>query len=357
MKKILLISNKVMHYRVSIYNYLSKEFRKQGWEFIVRSNKLQNENPHPVEFDFREIDFNFSAYKREVEGIRPDVIILFLHLKDLMLWPLIHWLWYKKIPVVNWTKTINLDDADNKVKKLIFNYIHTLCDRLILYSPNERKYLTNNNKRKVFVANNTINFDDFPAVEESREEIKKALQIPFEKVVLSVGRMDVGGQRKKIHHLIQVFRDIDMKGAGLVIVGAGVSRELQQTMNKKNTVYLGEIYDAKNYRISRIFKMADLFSIPGHVGLGLVQAFYFGLPVITEEGLQPPEIHYLINGRNGFIVPENDLNELKKKILFLLENDIERRVFSTNAKNDIHMHGSIRHMYEGFKRCVNSIHK
>jgi len=145
-----------------------------------------------------------------------------------------------------------------------------------------------------------------------------------------------------------------MKEAGLVIVGAGVSNELQQTMNKKNTVYLGEVYDAKNYQISRIFKMADLFSISGYVGLGLVQAFYFGLPVITDEGLQPPEIHYLINGRNGFIVTENDQNELKKKILFLLENDIERQTFSENAKNGILTQGSIQNMYEGFKSCADS---
>jgi len=195
-----------MHYRVSIYNYFHRRFREQGWEFIVRSNKLQNENPHPLEFDFKEIEFSFGSYRGEITKINSDVVILFLHLKDLILWPLIHWLWYNNIPTVIWTKAINLDDADNKVKNLLFNYVHTPCDRLILYSPNERKHLTKNNRRKVFVANNTTNFEDFPAVAESKEEIKRALRIPFEKIVLLVGRMDVGGQRKKIHHLIEVLR-------------------------------------------------------------------------------------------------------------------------------------------------------
>ena len=57
--------------------------------------------------------------------------------------------------------------------------------------------------------------------------------------------------------------------------------------------------------------MADVFAIPGHVGLGLNQAFYFGLPVVTEEGKHPPEIAYLKPGRNGFMVPENDLAALR----------------------------------------------
>jgi len=55
--------------------------------------------------------------------------------------------------------------------------------------------------------------------------------------------------------------------------------------------------------------------VPGHVGLGLNQAFYWGLPAITEKGLQPPEIQYLKPGRNGFMVGENDLAELKEKML------------------------------------------
>jgi glycosyltransferase involved in cell wall biosynthesis len=101
--------------------------------------------------------------------------------------------------------------------------------------------------------------------------------------------------------------------------------------------------------------MADVFSIPGHVGLGLNQAFYFGLPVVTEEGGQPPEIHYLINGRNGFIVPSNNLDELKSKILYLVENDDIRKKFGENAKKDILDRGSISNMFQGFKNCLESL--
>ena len=43
-RKVLLVSNRVMHYRVSVYNYLSRQFHKHGWQLMVRANELQKQN-------------------------------------------------------------------------------------------------------------------------------------------------------------------------------------------------------------------------------------------------------------------------------------------------------------------------
>jgi glycosyltransferase involved in cell wall biosynthesis len=146
-----------------------------------------------------------------------------------------------------------------------------------------------------------------------------------------------------------------MPGVGLVIVGSGLAPELVQSLKPANTRYLGEVHDSEEVQISKIFKMADLFSIPGHVGLGLNQAFYWGLPVVTEEGRQSPEIRYLVDGRNGFIVPENDRDQLKKRIVELLSDDQRRRQFSANARHDILANASIEGMFQGFKACAESV--
>lgn len=355
MKKVLLISNRVMHYRVSIYNYFAKCFNEVGWDFVVRSDQLQKQNPHEINFDFREIPFSFSFYKREITHINPDAVIIFLHLKNRIIWPLLFWMKSQKIPVIFWTKGANLDNPRGLASRLLYRYTHASFDRLILYSQNELKHILPKHHHKVHVANNTLNFEDFPNIEETKEEIKKALGIPFEKVVLAVGRMDEGGGRKKLDHLIKVFHEVQSPEVGLVIVGAGVNGDLLAAMNQKNTIYLGEIYDPQHLQISRIFKMADVFSLPGHVGLGLNQAFYWGLPVVTEEGSQPPEIHYLVHGRNGFIVPSNDMTALKERILYLLTNDTEREKVSANAREDILKHGSVQNMFDGFKSCLDSL--
>ncbi len=81
--------------------------------------------------------------------------------------------------------------------------------------------------------------------------------------------MEVNGGRKKVHHTIQIFNEINHLDYGLVIVGSGLNNDLRVGMNPKNTRYLREIHDPKHIQISKVFKMTDLFPIPGHVGLGL----------------------------------------------------------------------------------------
>jgi glycosyltransferase involved in cell wall biosynthesis len=353
MKKVLLISNRVMHYRVSIYNYFYERFNEEGWEFVVRANELQRQNPYPLKFDFKEVAFSFEKYMKEIKEIRPDCVIIFLHLKDFVYWPLAHWLKLNKIPFIYWNKARNYDDPDNKIRNFLFHYMQTISDGILLYSESERVHIHNRNKKKVFVASNTINYKDFPEIKESKEEIKNELDIPFEKVVLAVGRMGIGGGRKKIDQLIEIFREIDLDGVGLVLVGSGMNEKLKQRINSENTLYLGEIHDPANIQISKIFKLADVFSIPGHIGLGLNQAFFWGLPVVTMDGDQPPEINYLENGRNGFLVSENDTENLKNKIIMLLKDDVLRYKFSINAHEDLLRKASIDNMLAGFRGCIH----
>ena len=82
------------------------------------------------------------------------------------------------------------------------------------------------------------------------------------------------------------------------------------------------------------------------------QDFAFGLPVVTEEGNHPPEIGYLKPGRNGFMVPQNDLGRLREKIFYLLENDPVRGEFSRTARADILREGSTEGMFQGFLKSV-----
>jgi len=355
MTKVLLVSNEVMHYRVSVYNDFARRFRERGYELIVRANRLQRKNPHPVEFDFREAPFRFSLYRKEIRALDPDVVILFLHIKDVILFPLLYWLRLTRRPVLIWTKGANLDAPDQRLRAAAFHHMQTLADGLILYSPQETGFVKAKNRPKITYANNTINYREFPEITASKDEIKKEFGVPFKKTALFVGRMDVGGGRKKVDHAIRVFNAIENPDYGLVLVGAGFNDRLKSEIRGRNVLYLGEIYDPGNVAICKIFKMADVFLIPGHVGLGLNQAFALGLPVITEKGGQPPEIHYLVSGQNGFLVEENDLDELKAKVLYLLDNDRERARFAENARRDILANASIEGMFAGFLQNIERV--
>lgn len=351
-KKILLVSNDILHYRISVYNYFWKRFAEMGCDFEVIANVVAHRTAIPPKFAVEEIPFKLGLYRKAILERKPDVVILFLHLKDPIFLPLFHWLKLKGIPIAFWTKTRNFDDR-SRAREMLFNYFMRMSDGLILYTADVMKNVPEPARGKAFPANNTINFEDFPAIPESKEEIKRQLGIPYKKVVLFAGRMAEGGGRKRVDHLIDIFRDVGGRDAGLVIVGAGFQEKWKERMNPKTTMYLGEVHDPENRQISRIFKMADIFAIPGHVGLGLNQAFYFGLPVVTEEGNHPPEVIYLKPGRNGFMVPENDLPALKEKIFLLLDDDKLRAEFSRHAREDILREASTENMFDGFRKCVS----
>lgn len=350
---ILLISNQVMHYRVPVYNYFHKRFREYGYEFKVLTDRLQKQNQRPLEFSLRELPFDFFEYRRAISAEQPAAVILFLHLKDLMIWPLIHWMKLCRIPFAFWTKGGNWDAKDSKLRYHMFNYVHAMSDALILYAEACREFIKPRYRSKAFVANNTVNFEDFPPVHENKAEIKREFGIPFEKTVISMGRMGEGNGRKRVDHLIELFRNLDRSDIGLVLVGSGLKDEWKARMNPRNTIYLGEVHDPQDLQISKLCKMADVCVIPGHVGLGLNQAFYWGLPVITEEGDHPPEMFYLKPGRNGLVVPRNDVASLRDRILWLLDNDAVRSQFSRNARQDILGEASIEGMFSGFKACAD----
>ncbi len=355
MKRIVLISNKVMHYRVSVYNYFFRRFRQEGFEFSVISDHFHPKNRRPMEFDNRELPLHFFTLKAEIDRMDPDAVILFLRMKDLIIWPLVHWLKLRGIPFACWNKGGNWDAKESRWRRALYNYLHGLGDASIVYAENCLDYMKPRFHSNTFIANNTLNSEDFPEIPDSKEDIKRQFGIRFEKVVLFVGRIGAEKGRKRVDHLIEIFRTMDREDVGLVLVGSGMPDAYKQSMNPKNTLYLGEVHDSGDIGISKLFKMADVFAMPGHVGLAITQAFHWGLPLITEEDAHPPEIWYLKDGYNGFMVQRNDLAALKEKILFLLDDDAARSCFSENARRTSRQEASIESMFSGFLACASHL--
>jgi glycosyltransferase involved in cell wall biosynthesis len=352
LRKVLLISNKMFHYRVANYNYFTRRLRELGWEFIVRTSEIEANNPIQIDFDCQAVRFAFGNYRREIERIQPDVVIFFIHLKDLMIWPLMHWLKWRGTPFVYWNKGINLEVANPWFRNQFFYHVHNISTALILYSKSNITHIKPKNRSKVFIAHNTVNFSAFPAINDSKEDLKREFGIPFEKVVLFVGRMR---PVKRVEHLIEIFNGLNEPDSGCVIVGDPMDYNIPALVKTCNIKFLGAVHDPQNVKISKLFKLSDVFCIPGDVGLGLNQAFYWGLPVVTEDGFQSPEIYNLVNGRNGFIVPANDVTALKEKLLLLLRNDPLRAQLSRNASEDIRREASIETMFSGFRDCLATL--
>lgn len=352
MRNILLISSKIYHYRVSIYNYLNHKLNQLGYDLVVITNSLQKEIPHKVDFKLVVKPFCFRDYKKEIMIFNPVVVIFFLRMKDCLIWPLLFWLRSMKIKTIYWAHGVNLQTPNNIFKNVFFGILHALSDSIVLYSKNEKKYVNSKYHDKVFIANNTINHLDIPDIKKSQSEIKEEFNINFKKIVLFVGRIL---KNKRLYDLVEAARYID-KDVGVVVVGGGISKkQLKKIKNLHNILYFGEVYDTFN--INSIFKMSDVFCIPGACGLGINHALYWGLPVVTECVRHSPEIIYVKNNYNGFIVPRGNVRMIAEKINYLFSSKAIYERFSKAAREEFMENCSIEVMCDGFISSINYLER
>ncbi len=316
-------------------------------DFTVVSEGVQYNCPYNVEYNSINLKLSFCSLRKLIQKNKPSILILWLDPHHFYLFPLLIYCQIKGIKTVYWNHGINLQAKRNVFRNLAYYVIHNLVSVYLLYSENERKYIKKP-REKIFVANNTLNFTIFPEITNSKAELRKKYGIKEEKTVLFVGRIQ---KRKRLEQLLYVFNG-ELSGIGLVIVGSDLEEEHVEIIDRNNNIYyLGEIYDPSV--ISEVFKMCDIFCIPGAIGLSLNQAFFWELPVITTDIDHGPEIVYLKNGVNGYIIPRNDLFELRNKILYLLSNEEVYKRFSESAKLVIETEASIDVMFNGFMDSID----
>lgn len=141
------------------------------------------------------------------------------------------------------------------------------------------------------------------------------------KRVISVGRLD----RFKNHSAqIIIWKNVVTKHPdwSLHIYGEGQEKrnleQLIKTLNLQNNVFLEGVSDT----IETAYKQASIFiftSLAEGFGMVLVEAMQFGLPVVSYDiPCGPREI--ITAGKDGFLIPINDLVKFENAILQLINN-------------------------------------
>jgi len=344
-KTLILFDAETQHYRQSIYGYFQEEFAKHGYRLKVAYDRKLND----VQGDlFTAIDFSYRGLASLIRSEDCRLVILFVWLRYKFLLPLMLANRLKGIRMVCWSHGINLQKKQQVLVKQLYYVRQWLADALIMFSEGERKHIRAS-QRKLFVANNTLTFRDFPVIPQSREELKTRYGFPDEKVVLCVGRLNTNN--RKPDYLIEGFSNAAPAGCRLLLVGPGLTAgQAERARAAKNIEYLGPVYDP--VRINEIFKLADVFCMPGEIGLAINQAFYHGLPVVVEELRQSPEAGYLHDGRNGFFFKAGDVADMMAKISTLCRDEALRLRFSDQARDTILREASVENMFSHFLEAV-----
>jgi len=337
-------------YRIPIYNKLAKELKKYDINLIIWPEKILN-NQDQIEFDFLSEPMTFKQYKNILGKYNIHTIINFLQPRSpsfSFYVKIIFYSYLKKLNLIYYGHGLNLE-SNNKILFCIYNFLHIFYKRIILYTPNEKTNLWGIHQKKIEIAYNTLDLEDKNyLINDTKEELRKKYNFGNEFIILFSGRIE---KRKKLEILIEIMKK-KHTNIKLLVVGPIINGNyLDEMQNNENIMYLGPIYDSK--KMAELFFISDVFSIPGHIGLGLVEALYWGLPILTLDLKHAPEIYYLQNSYNGFIV--NNKNELEKKLIELSINSQLLKSLSENAKNTYKEKANITNMINGFLKPIKEL--
>lgn len=338
------------HYRVPIYDYLSKYLMRYGFDLTVVCDEIESGNPHPVEFQYKEMPLSVFSIARFIYRSQIEVIIDYMELRHLYLFPT--YLIAKGImgrKIVYWGQGCDLAATESFIKNLAYRAELAMCDAIILYAEHLKRYVPRRFYNKLFVANNTLclSYVGLPAGVK-KEDILQRYGIKTMKNIICVGRIQ---KRKRLEHLLEAFVYMNRPDIGLILVGPDSDGILDKFVGD-NIYKLGPLYgDAK----FEILSSADVYCLPGAVGLSIIDAFHCGLPFITEEGDESAEIMYLKNGVNGFITPRGNIPLMAQRLLLLIDNEELRRRFSNAAKREIAENGNVDNFCAGFRNALGYV--
>ena len=140
----------------------------------------------------------------------------------------------------------------------------------------------------------------------------------------------------------------------LIIVGNGPDRLwLEQAIATAPWIhYMGSKWGRES---ALLYKMSDLFLLPGSAGLAVVDSFAAGLPLIaTELPTHPPEISYLRDGEEGKITAHRpqDFAHAVIEVLTVPGLIAKLRRGAVNAGSKYTMEAMVENFSTGVKKCL-----
>jgi glycosyltransferase involved in cell wall biosynthesis len=116
--------------------------------------------------------------------------------------------------------------------------------------------------------------------------------------------------------------------------------------------FLGPIYDEVG--LAPWFLSSQVFCYPANIGLSLLHAFGYGLPVVTSDNLatQNPEIEALRSGENSLLYRDRDVTALASALRTMMTDSELAARLSKEAVRTIEEDFTIKNMVAGMANAV-----
>ncbi len=182
-----------------------------------------------------------------------------------------------------------------------------------------------------------------------------------DRVVLYVGRLE---EAKGLHVLLPAFAALARPELRLVIAGTGLDPDYERRLHEqvetlglgRQVVFAGYV---PNTEVPELYAMAEFSVVPSITtrtfkepwGLIVNEAFGQGTPVIASDCVGAAAGGMLVDGEQGFVVPEGDAAALRRAMQRLLDDAALRRRMGDAARSTLPL-WDVDRMVLGFRRAI-----
>lgn len=344
LKKVLMITNKIPHYRLDLYNLVGNRYR-----LTIAHTGVSVNSTHFNEIKLRENKRGpFLYYKGVLKPNDFDVVIVYLNIRLLNLYKILFTIGrnYKTILFgigvsASYNKRYDRDKRVGYVTKYLINK----SDAAIFYDnyPTIKYSSMGVSPQKMFVAYNTIasNNQLITPVSE-RNSILFIGSLYKQKSLEQL----LAAYKKGLHEYVQL--------PILNIIGDGPHKDyieswiLKHNFGEKIKV-LGEITEES--LLKPYFDHALCCVSPGQAGLSVQKAFSYGVPFITSYyPISGGEFTSIIDGVTGFFY-DGTINGLLEKLIEVVEH-INLDMINENCKVYHNRFRSPKVWTDGFCRAI-----
>lgn len=234
---------------------------------------------------------------------------------------------YKGAPLLNW---------------IIYYPIEKICakwtDCLITINIEDYEFAQRHFNAKNIEHTNGVGMDtkrfDTRITEEEKLNLKKALNIQKDDIVLSfVAELNDNKNQILLINVMEKLKQQHVQ-AKLLLVGDGKNKENYAKLIKEKKMENSIEILGERKEISEILSITNIYvasSIREGLPINVIEAMYMGLPIVAKNNRGHNEL--IEDGKNGYIVKENDANLFVDKILEIIKKTRkEYDDFSHNSK-------------------------
>lgn len=251
---------------------------------------------------------------------------------------------YKGAPLLNWMLYY-------PIEKIFAN----MTDKLITINEEDYRLAAAKISKRAFKING-VGVDEerfFPADEDEIVNLREKLKIPVDKkVILCIGEL----LRNKNHAMIinampKILKD--KPDTVLLVAGNGPLREeLEKLISdlglENNIRLLGYVTNIEEYH--RACDLLAACSIREGLPLNVIEAMMSAKPVVAADNRGHREL--VKDDFNGYIVPQNDADQMSRRIISIFADDNKYSSMAQNARESSLKYGSkivkeeLRKIYE-----------